>query len=155
MEVIPPGEGGSAGEGVTPGKTDAPQLEVGSELVVVLTTEATLERAETLASTLLDRGLVACVSLLPIVSRYRWEGRLTRSEEVQLLLKTHRSCLEALHGALLALHSYDTPEWITLTARTCGDYGQWIAAQLAGPPVKADAPPPAPPRIPGDGDPTG
>jgi periplasmic divalent cation tolerance protein len=134
---------------------DPPRLEEESELIVVLTTEATLERAEILATTLLNRGLVACVSLLPIVSHYRWEGRLTRDEEVQLLLKTRRPCLEALHAALLALHSYDTPEWITLTAQTCGDYGQWCAAQLASPTIRAGAAPPAPPGSLGDEAPTG
>jgi periplasmic divalent cation tolerance protein len=134
---------------------DPPRLVEESELLVVLTTEATLELAETLATTLLDRGLVACVSLLPIVSHYRWDGRLTRSEEVQLLLKTHRPCLEALHAVVLALHSYDTPEWITLTAHTRGGYGQWCAAQWAGPTVRAGAAPPAPPGSPGAEDPTG
>lgn len=103
------------------------------ELVLALTTEASRELAETLATSLLERGLVACVSLVPIVSHYRWEGQLTRSEEVQLLLKTRRSCLEALYDAVLALHSYDTPEWITLPARTRGGYGLWCAEQVVGP----------------------
>jgi periplasmic divalent cation tolerance protein len=126
-----------------------------SELVLVLTTEASMELAEQLATTLLERGLVACVSLLPIVSHYRWEGQLTRSEEVQLLLKTQTPCLEALHAAVLALHSYATPEWITLTAHTRGGYGLWCDEQLSAPPIRGDGGPPAPPETPGDGAPTG
>ncbi|MEB3259648.1 MAG: divalent-cation tolerance protein CutA [Cyanobacteriota bacterium] len=115
------------------------------ELVLVLTTEASQERADQLATTLLERGLVACVSLLPIVSHYRWEGQLTRGAEVQLLLKTDPQRLEELHGAVMALHSYDTPEWITLQARTRGGYGLWCAAQLSTEPLRADAGPPTPP----------
>ncbi|MEB3316656.1 MAG: divalent-cation tolerance protein CutA [Cyanobacteriota bacterium] len=104
-----------------------------SELVLALTTEANQERAETLASALLERGLVACVSLVPVVSHYRWEGQRMRSEEVQLLLKTRRPWLEDLYTAVMALHSYDTPEWITLSARTRGGYGLWCAQQMVGP----------------------
>jgi len=126
-----------------------------SALVLALTTEASLERAEQLATALLERGLVACVSLLPIVSHYRWAGQLTRGEEVQLLLKTRASRLEALYAAVMALHSYETPEWITLSAHTRGGYGLWCAEQLVGPTLRADGEPPAPPTSPGAGDPAG
>ena len=78
-------------------------------LSLVLTTEADRERAEALARDLLERGLVACVSLHPVVSLYRWQGQLEQSEEVQLLLKTTPAHLEALRQALTELHSYDTP----------------------------------------------
>jgi periplasmic divalent cation tolerance protein len=121
----------------------------------VLTTEANQEKAEGLAEALLQQGLVACVSLMPIVSHYRWQGRLTRSEEVQLLLKTHPTHLEALHASLLALHSYDTPEWITLGAQTRGAYGEWCGEQLSRAPLRADGEPPAPSMNPGDGGPAG
>ena len=126
-----------------------------SALMLALTTEASLERAEKLATALLERGLVACVSLLPIVSHYRWEGQLTRGEEVQLLLKTQPPRLEALYAAVMALHSYETPEWITLSAHTRGGYGLWCAEQLLGPTLRADGEPPAPPTSPGAGDPAG
>ena len=124
-------------------------------LVLALTTEASLDLAEKLATALLERRLVACVSLLPIVSHYRWEGSHTRAEEVQLLLKTQASCLPTLYDTVMALHSYDTPEWITLTAQTRGAYGLWCAEQLLAPPLRAGGAPPAPPRSPEDADPTG
>lgn len=126
-----------------------------SALVLALTTEASLERAEKLATALLEKGLVACVALLPIVSHYRWEGQLTRGEEVQLLLKTQPPLLEALYAAVMELHSYETPEWITLSAHTRGGYGLWCAEQLLGPTLRADGEPPAPPTSPGAGDPAG
>ncbi|MFN9545567.1 MAG: divalent-cation tolerance protein CutA [Cyanobacteriota bacterium] len=131
-----------------PGKEDR------SDLVLVLTTEASLETAERLARALLERRLVACVSLVPIVSHYRWQGQLTRGEEVQLLLKTRETSLRALHESVLTLHSYETPEWITLTAHSCGSYGLWCAEQLLAPGLRADGGPPAPPGSLGDGDPT-
>jgi periplasmic divalent cation tolerance protein len=97
---------------------------------VVLTSEANLERAEALAKALLERRLVACVSVLPVRSHYRWQGKLETSDEVKLLLKTTPAQLDALHGALVALHSYQTPEWIELGGSSRGDYGLWLGAQL-------------------------
>ena len=121
-------------------------------LSLVLTTEADRERAEALARELLERGLVACASLHPVVSLYHWQGRLERSEEVQLLLKTTPAQLEALRRALGELHSYDTPEWIHWPAASDGPYGRWLLEQLA---LSPGGGPPAPAGTPGDGDPAG
>lgn len=119
---------------------------------LVLTTEADRERAEALALALLERGLVACASLHPVVSLYRWQGQLERSEEVQLLLKTTPAHLEALRHALGQLHSYDTPEWIHWKSSSDGPYGRWLLEQLA---LSPGGGPPAPAGRPGGGDPAG
>ena len=55
--------------------------------MLALTTEANAERAQQLAEALLERHLVACVSIHPVQSFYRWEGALQASHEVQLLMK--------------------------------------------------------------------
>ncbi|KEF43233.1 MAG: cation tolerance protein CutA [Cyanobium sp. CACIAM 14] len=125
-----------------------------SPLSLVLTTEADQERAESLALALLERGLVACATLHPVISHYRWQGRLERSGEVQLLLKTLPECLPALRAALADLHSYDTPEWIHWSAGSDGAYSAWLQEQLA-PRLSPDAGPPAPAGRPGDAAPAG
>ncbi|MCP9915445.1 divalent-cation tolerance protein CutA [Cyanobium sp. ATX 6F1] len=110
-------------------------------LELVLTSEANEELAETLARDLLERGLVACVSLHPVSSHYFWKGRLERSEEVQLLIKTRPEHLAELRLALQRLHSYDTPEWIHWPARTDGAYGAWVSESCA---LNLGEPPPTP-----------
>lgn len=126
-----------------------------TEMILALTTEASQEQAERLARELLARGLVACVSLLPVVSLYRWQGHPRRDEEVQLLLKTRQPCLTALHQAVLELHSYEIPEWITFRAEAAGAYGQWWADQLLPPSLSRGDASPAPAETPGDGAPIG
>jgi periplasmic divalent cation tolerance protein len=101
-------------------------------LSLVLTTEASPERAEALALALLERRLVVCVSQFPVRSQYHWQGRLERSEEVQLLLKTTPERLAALHQSVLELHSYSTPEWIHWQARSTGAYAAWCIEQVRG-----------------------
>ena len=102
-------------------------------MAVVLSSEASGDRAEALARQLLERRLVACVSLLPVRSLYQWQGKIESSKEVKLLLKTTPEQLEALHQALLTLHSYTTPEWIVLSGSTAAGYGAWISGELGAP----------------------
>ena len=97
-------------------------------VMLALTTEADTERAEALAEALLERGLAACVALTPLRSIYRWQGQLQRSEEVQLLIKTTADKLAALEAVVHALHSYDTPEWLTWPASSSAGYSAWVVA---------------------------
>ena len=117
-------------------------------LVLVLTTEADQARAQALAEALLKRRLVACVSLQPLQSLYRWKGELLREEEVQLLLKTSAGQLSRLQEAVMELHSYDTPEWLSWPAEASAGYGTWVLAQLS-----SDALLPGPAGTPGNGPP--
>ena len=107
-------------------------------LVLALTTEANAERAHQLAEALLEHHLVACVSIHPVQSFYRWEGELQASHEVQLLMKTSAQHVDALRSAVLELHSYDTPEWLCWSVTASPAYGSWAIAELS-----SDAPPPA------------
>lgn len=103
-------------------------------ITLVLTTEADRERAEALASALVERRLAACVSLMPIRSCYRWNGCVERADEVQLLIKTSPEGLAPLRQALDMLHSYDTPECLYWTASASAAYGLWLQ-EVSGPQV--------------------
>ena len=107
-------------------------------LVLALTTEANAERAQQLAEALLERHLVACVSIHPVQSFYRWDGSLQASHEVQLLMKTSAQHVDALRLAVSELHSYDTPEWLCWPVTASPAYGAWAIAKLS-----SDSSPPA------------
>ena len=95
--------------------------------LLALTTEANGELAEQLARTLLERQLAACVALRPVTSLYRWEGRIERSEEVQILIKSHPSQAAALEQAVQELHSYSTPQWLVWAAEASDAYDAWLS----------------------------
>ena len=99
-------------------------------LMLVMTTEADEARAESLASRLLERRLVACVSFAPIRSIYVWRDAVRKDHEIQLLLKTSSEQLEALRRAVMELHSYDTPEWLVWPAEASQAYGSWALGML-------------------------
>ena len=80
------------------------------EIVLVYTTWPDAETAQTAAEQAVQARLAACANILaPMTSVYRWEGQARQAVEVPMLLKTRRSCTEALRELLLAAHSYDIP----------------------------------------------
>jgi periplasmic divalent cation tolerance protein len=86
-----------------------------SERLLVLSTVQGAEDAERIARALVERGLAACVNIVPgVTSVYRWKGELQADAERLLLIKTGTQRFEALCQALVALHPYELPEVIAL-----------------------------------------
>jgi periplasmic divalent cation tolerance protein len=84
--------------------------------VVVLVTCGSRREAAKIARRVVERRLAACVNVLqvPVLSLYRWKGKVERAREFLLLMKTSRSRLSALRAEVERLHSYDLPEFIAL-----------------------------------------
>ena len=99
----------------------------GNELILVLTTEADSERAESLAAKLFELQLVACVSFLFTHSLYPWNGKIQHEAEVQMLMKTKSECLKSLEKAITELHSYEIPEFICWPAEASRSYADWVS----------------------------
>lgn len=93
------------------------------------------QTATRIARALVDERLAACVQVLPgMVSTYRWQGAVQVADEVLLLIKTSRACLQALEARLPALHPYDLPELIVLEAVGGLDrYLHWVEAETTPP----------------------
>lgn len=98
----------------------------------MLTTVATEESAERLAHALVERGLAACVNILPGVrSIYHWQGAVQDDRELLLLVKTTRERRDETMSAIAELHPYDVPEVVALEAdAVSGPYASWLAAAV-------------------------
>lgn len=103
-----------------------------SEALVVLTTTGKFEEAERLAQLIVESELAACVQVLPaITSIYRWEGKVEKSSESLLLIKTTRAAYPALEKLIIEHHSYQTPEILSLTVENgLKDYLDWLKASV-------------------------
>jgi periplasmic divalent cation tolerance protein len=102
------------------------------EYAVVLVTAPDVKTARQLARASLESRLIACANLVPkIESHYRWQGKLERSVEVLLVLKTTTARLAALEKLILARHPYNTPEVIVLPiSRGNKRYLDWVAESV-------------------------
>jgi periplasmic divalent cation tolerance protein len=102
-----------------------------TDVVIVLTTISASADAGALAATLVDERLAACVNLLPEMdSVFRWQGRVERGHERQVIIKTSTARLDALRDRLLELHPYDLPELLVLPVAGGGQaYLEWIRAE--------------------------
>jgi len=102
-----------------------------TDLILILTTMPDDERADALARTLVDEQLAACVHVhAPIASTYRWKGVVERETERPLVIKTTRARLHDVEKRLHALHPYDVPEFVVLSADAGDAYARWVSGAV-------------------------
>ena len=86
-----------------------------------------------IADALLRARLAACVQVVPVHSRYWWQGEQETALEHLCLVKSRLSLVDAVVDAVRAEHSYETPE-IVATPIVAGDpaYLAWLEAETSG-----------------------
>jgi periplasmic divalent cation tolerance protein len=99
---------------------------------IVLITAPDLKTARALAKAALDARLIACANLVPkIESHYWWQGKIQSAPEVLLILKTTQAKLAELEKLILALHPYDTPEFLVQPLIAGNErYLDWLATSV-------------------------
>ena len=103
------------------------------ETVILYTTWPDAEKAEAVGAEAVAERLAACANLFaPIVSIYRWEGAIERSNEVPMTLKTSSRTAPALVDFLRSRHPYEVPCILTLRvdeALSDAAYLAWVEDQ--------------------------
>jgi periplasmic divalent cation tolerance protein len=115
-------------------KATAKKLEVfmDSTIRLLYVTCPDKQLARHISRTLLSEGLTACSNILPgMESHYFWEGKLTSSEEVVLILKTTADRADRVTARVESLHPYDTPCILSLPVEKGSEpYVRWIKGAL-------------------------
>ncbi|NTW48507.1 MAG: divalent-cation tolerance protein CutA [Chlorobiales bacterium] len=94
---------------------------------VVITTCASQEDAESLASKIIENKLAACVQLSNIQSYYVWNDAASNELEVKLSIKTRHDLYGKLEAFIRKNHSYQVPEIIELPIQSGSKaYLDWI-----------------------------
>lgn len=96
--------------------------------VVVFVTASNSKEARKIASVVVKERLVACANIVKkIESIYWWQGKIEKSQEMLLIMKTKISLAKKLIKKIKALHSYTVPEIIFLPIIDGNpDYLKWI-----------------------------
>ncbi len=105
--------------------------------VFVYTTYPSVVEAEQAGRAIVERGLAACVNILPhMISHYRWQGAVERAEEVVMIVKTRASLAERVRAAVKDGHPYDTPAILVLPIESADQtYFDWLLAETEGAPA--------------------
>ena len=101
----------------------------------ILTTVSTEEEGHLIANELVKNKLAACVNIVPKVhSVYEWENAIQNETEVLLMIKTTKAREKDIYQTVQSLHSYDTPELITLPIDNGSDtYLHWLENSVRSP----------------------
>ena len=100
---------------------------------VVVSTFPTKKEAKKAAKKLLKERLAACAQISKIKSLYHWEGKIERSKEYQLKLKSRVDNFVEIEQELSAIHPYETPQIVMLPiVGANSSYLEWIDKELGG-----------------------
>jgi periplasmic divalent cation tolerance protein len=100
--------------------------------VVGLVTTPT-DDGERIARALVERGVAACVNIVPAVqSIYRWQDVVEHATESLLIIKTTAAKVGVIDDVLRDIHPYDTYELVVVDI-TVGNpsYLEWIGDSVA------------------------
>jgi periplasmic divalent cation tolerance protein len=102
------------------------------ECVQVITTTDSRDAAVKIARSLVMNRLAACVQIDgPIESHFHWEGKLESTVEWRCTAKTFRSVISRLVAELQQLHTYQTPEIVTIAMQDVSpDYVSWMTEHI-------------------------
>ena len=84
------------------------------------------------AKKLLEERLIACANILsgPITSIYRWQGKIQKSAETAMILKTRDSLFARVERRILDLHPYDCPCVVKIaTPQANRVFSQWVQSE--------------------------
>ncbi|MDD5729718.1 MAG: divalent-cation tolerance protein CutA [Candidatus Omnitrophica bacterium] len=95
---------------------------------VILVTVSSKKEADRIALALIKEKLAACVNISDrIESVYWWEGKVVKSRELLLVIKTRKALVKRLIKKIKSLHSYTVPEIIALPVISGNkEYLGWI-----------------------------
>jgi periplasmic divalent cation tolerance protein len=103
-----------------------------SQLLVVVTNLPSLEAAQSLARSLVEEKIAACVQVSSgIQSIYRWEGKVCEESEVLLSAKTTTNQWSTIFSFIQKNHPYDLPEILAFTPEQYSEqYGAWVSSEV-------------------------
>ena len=99
----------------------------------MLVTTANHREAMRIAESVVEKRLAACGNVIPsVTSIFRWKGRVQKSGETLLIMKTTSRRYPALQRLIRSMHSYEVPEIIGLTAeKGLHPYVEWVHQETA------------------------
>jgi len=93
----------------------------------VIITTCREEDEEKIVSSLLEENLAACINSWGVNSQYIWKGKVEKSREKILFIKTRRENYRKVEEKIKEVHPYEVPEIICIDVKEGYEkYLRWI-----------------------------
>ena len=98
------------------------------KIKIIITTTDSDKIAIDIAEYLVKGNLSPCIQITPnIKSVFMWKGKLEKSGEVRLLIKTIPAKIDECKELILKLHNYEVPELIVTDVEILNnEYADWF-----------------------------
>lgn len=97
------------------------------DIMMACTTFSSKEKARNCCNRVIEEKLVACAQISgPISSIYSWDGRISEEMEWRVVMKTSIDKIYKLREAVISMHEYEIPQWISWKITASYEYGSWI-----------------------------
>ena len=101
-----------------------------SQILVMVATEPEIDNAQKVATLILEKKLAACISLKEISSTYFWEGKIVRSSEIEIVIKSIPKNQSSLIEILKKELTNDLPEIIFKYYDSESEYFSWVSSSI-------------------------
>jgi len=107
---------------------------INNKAIIIITTSDNKDELVKLSDYVLDKKLAGCTQIVgPIISKYWWEGKIEKSDEYLLLIKTLTERFEDIRKIITDMHSYSTPEIIGIEIDNISEqYYKWLISIVKG-----------------------
>jgi len=75
---------------------------------------------------LVKERLAACINVFPIKSIFWWKGKVERSEEIGVFVKTQEKLFKKIVKRIRELHSYDLPVIEKINVKSYKAVEKWV-----------------------------
>lgn len=103
-----------------------------NEIRLIYCTTSKSAEAREIGEKLVTEKLAACINIFPsIESIYMWQGKVERSEEASMIIKTTSAKVNACRKRVEELHSYDVPCLCEIKVGEINQkYEEWLNSSL-------------------------
>ena len=100
-------------------------------MIFIYSTFPNKKEAKKIAEELIRQKLAVCVNILPIDSLYFWEGKIAKSKEVAVIIKTRKANFKKVEKFISKNHSYKIPCIVGIPIRKVNKkYFHWLKENL-------------------------
>lgn len=98
------------------------------DLIIILMTASSIEEADLISNSLLEKKLIACSNIISdMKSTFWWNGNIQKENEVLIIAKSTKALLDDIVAEVKSIHSYDVPEILAIPILGGNpDYLDWI-----------------------------